>query len=618
MPAGQHRPTRLRRVRLVRVGPTRAEADRSTRTKAVCALALCVNAATIAALLWALASREPPPEDYREKVLDPASDSGSGRSGGTDGRGRQGAHKSPPGRRRQPATEPFSGSEDEREPPRPLDDNPQSTVHRDHDKVDNYDSKIRSTLINTEAEGEATTVAEVSTAGTTEAATSETATSTTTSTNTISSTAVTTSTTSSTSTASTTKTTFLVTNSTPSTTSSTTTTTEEVLNFEVDISPSYSVVCYFNHTSYRREEPMSFRTGHIPAPYCSHIIYASVGVDDEYELVAKDPAFDIERSGFAKFASLKKRYRHVSVMVAIGDDIGDSNAFQRMSTQKQDVVAFARNVASWLQQYRYDGVVIQWKMPVNRRNDSGAKASRYRQKLRGVAAALRDSLGANSELFVAVPNNEELRRTYFNFDELSRHVDRFLVVGNWVLRPEDGSREESSSTVKFTAFADPLNDVLQTRHALVGAGNVQLFRKFCFVLSVGARTYTLLSSGKHNAHAAASGPGKPGPYTRQPGLLAYYEVCSQTWPTAVQGTFASYVARDDQWVGYLDASNVQRLLRMALYKHRAACLGVWDVSLDDFRGVCGDAFPFTKVVSGWHDQEWKGRRREFGSHPNKH
>ncbi|KAK8774955.1 hypothetical protein V5799_010514 [Amblyomma americanum] len=413
------------------------------------------------------------------------------------------------------------------------------------------------------------------------------------------------------------QTTFLATNSTPSTTSSTTTTTEEVLNFEVDISPSYSVVCYFNHTSYRREEPMSFRTGHVPVPYCSHIIYASVGVDDEYALVAKDPAFDIERGGFAKFAGLKKRYRHVSVMVAIGDDIGDSNAFQRMSTQKQDVVAFARNVASWLQQYGYDGVVIQWKMPVNRRNDSGAKASRYRQKLRGVAAALRDSLGANSELFVAVPNNEDLRRTYFNFDELSRHVDRFLVIGNWVLRPEDGSREESSSTVKVTTFADPLNDVLQTRHALVGAGNVQLFRKFCFVLSVGARTYTLLSSGKHNAHAAASGPGKPGPYTRQPGLLAYYEVCSQTWPTAVQGTFASYVARDDQWVGFLDASNVQRLLRMALYKHRAACLGVWDVSLDDFRGVCGDAFHFTKVVSGWHDKERKGRRREFGSHPNK-
>ncbi|XP_050048900.2 endochitinase-like [Dermacentor andersoni] len=405
---------------------------------------------------------------------------------------------------------------------------------------------------------------------------------------------------------------------TDQTTSYTGTTTEETFSFDVDSSPSYNVVCYFNHTSYKRDEPMSFRTGHIPVPYCSHIIYASVGVGEDFKLVAKDPVFDVERGGFTKFARQKSRYRHVTVMVAIGEDIGDSNAFRHMSKHKPDVVTFARHVASWLRQHDYDGVVLQWKMPVERQDETSSSASWFRKKLLVVAAALRDSLGAKAELFVAVPNNEELRQAYFNVAELARHVDRFLAVSNWVLRDVDGTkyRSDADRIAKVTSFPDPLTDVLQTRHSLVGAGNVQLFRKFCFVLSVGARSYTLLRSGNHVIHAAVSGPGKPGPYTRQPGVLAYYEFCNQTWLTTEKGTFASYVARDDQWVGYLDVSNVQRLLRMALYKHRAACLGIWDVSLDDFRGVCGDAFPYVKAISGWHDREWKRRRREFGSRPN--
>ncbi|KAL1425592.1 hypothetical protein MTO96_019021 [Rhipicephalus appendiculatus] len=407
-------------------------------------------------------------------------------------------------------------------------------------------------------------------------------------------------------------TTTLGTETTEQTSSYAVTTTEETLSFDVDTSPSYNVVCYFNHTSYKRDEPMSFRTGHIPVPYCSHIIYASVGVGEDFQLVAKDHVFDVERGGFIKFARLKSRYRHVKVMAAIGEDASDSNAFRHMSKNRADVVTFARNVASWLREYEYDGVVLQWKMPVQRQDDASDRASLFRKKLLVVVSVLRESLDSKAELFVALPSNEEIRQAYFNVAELARHVDRFLAISNWAL--SDGDTDRGA---KLTSFPDPLNDVLQTRHSLVGAGNVPLFRKFCFVLSVSARTYTLLNPGRHEIHAAASGPGKPGPFTRQPGVLAYYEFCNETWPTAEKGTFASYVARDDQWVGYLDVSNVQRLLRMALYKHRAACLGIWDVSLDDFRGLCGDAFPYVKAISGWHDKEWKRRRREFGSGRNK-
>ncbi|KAH6924980.1 hypothetical protein HPB50_027051 [Hyalomma asiaticum] len=562
------------------------------RTRVVYTLAFLANAVVLAALLWALVTREQPPdkEEYTEKALDVSS-----RSGRTHG-GRTRRASYPPtdhfvsdepslspgedfkvsehpihGARTVPAVRNMSSSDEEKDDNRTTTSFVTSTVQI----TDNTNSN--STFPGTNKATEYASVISENTRSTSSAVPSL-------------------------------STDYVMTNlstePTDQTWSHVGSTAEETFSFDVDTTPSYNVVCYFNHTSYRRDEPMSFRTGHIPVPYCSHIIYASVGVGEDFALMAKDPVFDIERQGFAKFAKLKARYRHVTVMAAIGEDADDSNAFRRMSKSRPDVAAFARNVASWLREYEYDGVVIQWKMSAQRPGDASSRASWFRKKLLVVATALRDSLGARAELFVAVPNNEEIRQAYFNIAELSRYVDRFLAIGSWVLRDRVAS--------KVTSFPDPLSDVLQTRHSLVGAGNVPLFRKFCFVLSVSARSYTLLSSGHHEIHAATSGPGRPGRYTRQPGVLAYYEFCNETWPTAEKGTFASYVARDDQWVGYMDVSNLQRLLRMALYKHRAACLGIWDVSLDDFRGLCGDAFPFVKAISGWHDREWKRHRREFG------
>ncbi|XP_037273219.2 chitinase-3-like protein 1 isoform X2 [Rhipicephalus microplus] len=569
----------------------------SLRTRLVYAVAFLANALVLAALLWALVAREPDKEDYTEKALD----IGSGRSGsGTDG-----ATHSP--------KEHFVSDQ----PSEPVGEDFEVTKHPTH-RARTIPTR-KSTPLSDKGEVEYPTTCTTTTHRT---STGQRAYDT-------SSEWTVPSTNRTTEYASTTSISEVISSTVPITTSdyvttnlraeeathktSSTTTTEETLNFDVDTSPSYNVVCYFNHTSYKRDEPMTFRTGHIPVPYCSHIIYASLGVGEDFRLVAKDHLFDVERGGFIKFARLKSRYRHVRVMAAIGEDISDSNAFRHMSKNRADVVTFARNVESWLREYEYDGAVLQWKMPVQRQDDTGGRASLFRKKLLVVVGVLRETLDARTELFVALPSNEEIRQAYFNVVELARYVDRFLAISNWVLR-DDG---DTDGGAKLTSFPDPLNDVLQTRHSLVGAGNLLLFRKFCFVLSVSARSYTLLNPGRHEIHATALGPGKPGPFTRQPGVLAYYEFCNETWPTAEKGTFASYVARDDQWVGYLDVSNVQRLLRMALYKHRAACLGIWDVSLDDFRGICGDAFPYVKAISGWHDKEWKRRRREFGSGRNK-
>ncbi|XP_042149635.1 endochitinase-like, partial [Ixodes scapularis] len=359
----------------------------------------------------------------------------------------------------------------------------------------------------------------------------------------------------------------------------------------VAVNATEKVVCYYNHTSFRRQTPMSFRTGHVPVSFCTHAVYASVGISDDLELIAKEPEFDIVQGGLIKFAALKKTHPHLTVLAAIGEDMKDSRAFKMISKNAEDRKTFAKNVQFWLNRFSYDGIVVHWKQYHQ------SQAAHYQDELNRIVATLRQTLGSTRRIYIGVPDDQEI--AHFDLVTLFQSVDQFFVLPYWMLQ-EDG-RTVMNKT-KMTAFPHPLDDVLRTKHSLVSAGKEALFHKFCFVFSIAGRSYTLADGNHYEINSNALGPGKPGPFTGTPGLLAFYEICNRTWTTRGKGTYGSYAVEDDQWIGYLDAPSLERVLRMVLWKHKAACVGIWDVSLDDFRGVCGDPFPLTKVIAGWHDR----------------
>lgn len=76
------------------------------------------------------------------------------------------------------------------------------------------------------------------------------------------------------------------------------------------------------------------------------------------------------------------------------------------------------------------------------------------------------------------------------------------------------------------------------------------------------QSFTLIKSNNHKVGTPTSGPGEPGEYTKQPGMLAYYEICnrikSQNWVYS-KGTLGSgpYAYLKDQWVGFEDIDSVR-------------------------------------------------------------
>lgn len=110
------------------------------------------------------------------------------------------------------------------------------------------------------------------------------------------------------------------------------------------------------------------------------------------------------------------------------------------------------------------------------------------------------------------------------------------------------------------------------------------------------QSFTLSKTNNYGQGVPSAGPGEAGEYTKQPGMLAYYEICNrvrnQRWiinrDAGATGPFAYY---REQWVSYED---VQSVREKADYIKNQGFGGAvaWTIDLDDFNNrCCGGAFP---------------------------
>lgn len=101
----------------------------------------------------------------------------------------------------------------------------------------------------------------------------------------------------------------------------------------------------------------------------------------------------------------------------------------------------------------------------------------------------------------------------------------------------------------------------------------------------------------------AHGPGKPGEYTKQPGMLAYYEVCDRIknrgWRKGREASQKSgpFAMLNDQWVGFEDYDSVANKAKYVLNSGLGG-IAAWTVDLDDYSNrCCLEAFPLLSSIN---------------------
>ena len=192
--------------------------------------------------------------------------------------------------------------------------------------------------------------------------------------------------------------------------------------------------------------------------------------------------------------------------------------------------------------------------------------------------------------------------------ELSKAVDFLTVMsydyhGSWESQTGHVSPLTGDDKDKYPQYN---SDYAMQLLVKMGASKEKLILGVPFY----GQTFTLAQNRKDIVQgygSQSSGPGEPGEFTNQPGMMSYNEICykikKNKWKTGTDptGKAGPYATKADQWVGYDD---VVAMITKAKYviKSGFGGIGAWTVDLDDFQNrCCLEPFPLLRAIN-----------REFG------
>ncbi|XP_014210222.1 probable chitinase 10 [Copidosoma floridanum] len=321
-----------------------------------------------------------------------------------------------------------------------------------------------------------------------------------------------------------------------------------------------NVLCHFEAESTYREEPFALLPRALPAYKCTHLVYSAAIIDPrEFTVIPRDPEYDIVKGGYIAAVGLRRRDPALRVLVSLSSADHGRVYREILSAPEKRLPIFVSSALEFLEQHDFDGFEIDW--------ETGSVAS-LKLLLRHLRGALRER-----GYYLAVA----LRPEQLADAELSEMVD-LLVLRSW----------HSSRDPQVLTTPAPLDLLIGFVERLTSAGAPPA--KIIVGLPLFGWSYRMASSDESDA---AVGFGIDGRYTKRRGQLAYYEICEKLedqWQYKRHKSNGSYLVLGDQWIGYDDPLSMKIKAAYA----RSARLGgisIYSLDLDDFQGICGNAWP---------------------------
>ncbi|XP_044591649.1 probable chitinase 10 [Cotesia glomerata] len=354
-------------------------------------------------------------------------------------------------------------------------------------------------------------------------------------------------------------------------------------------SNDYKIVCYYTNWSQYRTKIGKFMPEDIQPELCTHIIYA-FGWLKKNKLTSfesNDETKDGKIGLYEKMMTLKKANPSLKILLAIGGWSFGTQKFKDMSSTRYARQTFIYSAIPYLRDRNFDGLDIDWEYP-----KGGDDKKNYVLLLK----ELREAFEAEAQerkkprllLTAAVPVGPDNVKSGYDVPAVASYLDFINLMaydfhGKW----------ERETGHNAPLYASSLDSEWQKQLSVDNAAALWVRlgapkEKMVIGMPTYGRSFTLSNPDNFRVHAAASGGGKAGEYTKESGFLAYYEICEMlqsgaayVWDDEMK---VPYLVQGDQWVGFDDERSIRGKMKWIKASGYGGAM-VWTVDMDDFNGT---------------------------------
>ncbi|KAI8494279.1 Endochitinase 1 [Branchiostoma belcheri] len=372
------------------------------------------------------------------------------------------------------------------------------------------------------------------------------------------------------------------------------------------VKSAYRRVCFYGSWAQERSQPAGLNPEDfsLHAGLCSHLVYA-YGTMEGNQLVLDDNYDYEDFPEYERFNNLKTEHPGLKTILSVGGWDFGSKPFSDMASTPANRAEFVSSAVGFLRQWDFDGLDLDWEFPAqgkgSRRGDKAAFSSLVRELKQAFIAEGEAAGRAPLILTATVAGGEAIRKAY-DIPEISAHLDFMNVMtydfhGSWdrvtgLASPLYAARTERGQAARLNVAAS----IQQWLDGGAPAGKLNVG------LGLYGRSFTLRNPRHNWLRAPSRGPGQPGQYTDEEGLLSYYEICrmlsrgaTRVFDREQKGTYA-YLG--NQWVGYDDVESLTHKVNWLKEKSLGGWM-VFSVDEDDASGqFCGgQRFPLLNALN---------------------